>query len=96
MKIDAEYCMKCTYSKHNMVGMKKCKTVDAMVDEKEDEEKEEKHIHNEIRFITQIFSVDLKGYQHVVDLQITQGHPLAFFNLSHKIYRSIETLCLTH
>ena len=82
--------MKCTYSKNNMKGMKKSKTIDAMIDEKEERiEKEEKYSDKDIRFTTQIFSVDLKGYQHVIDLQIAQGHPLAFFNLSHKIFSTI-------
>lgn len=37
----------------------------------------------------QIFSIDLKGFEHVIDLQLTQGHPIAFFNLSQKLYRTI-------
>lgn len=41
----------------------------------------------------QVFSMDLKGYDHLVDLQLTQGHPISFFNLSQKLYQTIQNLC---
>ena len=40
--------------------------------------------------MVQIFSIDPKGYDHIVDLQLIQGHPLMFFNLSEKLYKAIE------
>lgn len=40
----------------------------------------------------QIYSVDPKGYEHMVDLQLTQGHPLVFCNLANKLYAMIENL----
>jgi hypothetical protein len=37
----------------------------------------------------QIFSIHGKGYEHIIDLQLTQGHPIVFLSLSNKLYTMI-------
>lgn len=43
----------------------------------------------ELKFLLQIFCVPHTDYDHVIDLQLTQGHPMVFFNVSNLLYNMI-------
>ena len=62
-----------------------------MEEEDEDYEyiskKEDKFNKNVIKFTAQVYEVDKKHQVHMVDLHLTQGHPLVFFPIAAKIYR---------
>ena len=93
LDLDPDYCIKCSYAAPSK-KMKRSRTSE-MLDEKE-EVKEAKFSKIEVKFQVQIFCVQHKGFDHVIDLQLTQGHPLVFFSLSNKLYGTIEHLCNTH
>lgn len=67
-----------------------------MVDENEESSKEDKFSKKEVRFTLQVYSSDQRGYEHLLDLQLTQGHPMVFFTISQKFYRMVEHHCQFH
>lgn len=65
-----------------------------MIDESEEStlvfSKEDRYNKNAIKFTIQIYEVRSLKFGHVVDMQISQGHPLVFFRLCEKLYREIK------
>ncbi len=61
-----------------------------MKDESEDPERvvkrEEKFSKTTTRFTIQIYEVNRKTQTHLVDITLSQGHPLMFFKLVGRIY----------
>lgn len=94
---DKEYCMKCVYvtSPAKPLARMNQRRNHEMVDEK-DQVKEEKFTKKEIRFTLQVYSSDQRGYEHLLDLQLTQGHPMVFFNIAQKFYKMVEQHCQFH
>jgi hypothetical protein len=43
-----------------------------------------------LRFTIQIYEVNRKTQMHLVDLHLTQGHPLLFFWLVRKFYGELD------
>lgn len=58
-----------------------------MKDEKEDNNELDKFSKKTLKFILQIFQLSKEEKTHIVDLQLTQGHPLMFFPVAKKIYK---------
>ena len=58
-----------------------------MKDEEEEAKESEKCSKKILKFTLQIFQVSKEEKTHIVDLQLTQGHPLLFFPLAKKIYK---------
>ena len=61
-----------------------------MKDEKEENSELDKFSKKTIKFILQIFQVSKEEKTHLIDLQLTQGHPLLFFPLAKKIYKELS------
>lgn len=67
-----------------------------MQDEKDEIKQEDKFTKREIRFTLQVYSSDQRGYEHMLDLQLNQGHPMVFFSLSQRFYKTVEQYCQNH
>ena len=52
--------------------------------------KENRFNKNTLKFTVQIYEPSRKGSGHIVDIQLSQGHPLVFFPLSRRIYGELE------
>ena len=50
----------------------------------------------DMKFLLQVYAVDVKGYEHMVDVQLLEGHPLGFISLVNRLYCQIEFLCHYH
>jgi hypothetical protein len=55
------------------------------------EEKEHRFTKREIKFNIQIYGMQ-RGVSHVVDLQLTQGHPFVFFPFVKKFYAHLDEM----
>jgi hypothetical protein len=53
------------------------------------DEEGEKFSKKYFKFTLQIFEVQKMEKTHVIDLQLTQGHPLIFFSIAKTIYSKI-------
>ena len=58
-----------------------------MVDE--DGGEEEKGGKREVRFLVQVYRADIKGFEHMIDVQLVEGHPLSHMALANRFYSTL-------
>jgi len=99
----AEYCIKCVYTTNHHARRGSLENLQHdMVPERHDksdsfkgqhqEEKEHRFTKREIKFNVQIYAKQQKGVSHVIDLQLTQGHPFVFFPFVRRFYAHIDEI----
>lgn len=94
---DKEYCMKCVYiSSPAKPAPRQPPRRNHDMQEEREESKEDKFTKKEIRFTLQVYSSDQRGYEHMLDLQLTQGHPMVFFSVAQRFYKMVEQHCQYH
>ena len=57
-----------------------------MVDEEGELDSERK---KEIRFLVQVYGVDIRGFQHMIDVQLVEGHPLSLMAVANRFYSTV-------
>ena len=102
MDADKEYTFKCIYLSSRPKRAASTTSTSSNVSEMVEEDKassgksEEGTGSKEMKFMLQVYAVDVKGFEHMVDVQLLEGHPLAFISLANRLYSQIAFLCHYH